>query len=47
MLGGHKNTIAANCGSGYAIEVMREHMEKACKVVETKNPWVCEFKLEC
>ena len=23
------NTVAANYGSGYAIEVMREHMEKA------------------
>ena len=23
------NTVAANYGSGYAIEVMRKHMEKA------------------
>jgi len=29
ILGHSANTIAANYGSGYAIEVMREHMEKA------------------
>jgi hypothetical protein len=29
ILGHGTNTVAANYGSGYAIEVMREHMEKA------------------
>jgi integrase len=29
ILGHSTNTVAANYGSGYAIEVMREHMEKA------------------
>ena len=29
ILGHGTNTVAANDGSGYAIEVMREHMEKA------------------
>ena len=29
ILGHSANTVAANYGSGYAIEVMREHMEKA------------------
>jgi integrase len=29
ILGHSNNTVAANYGSGYAIEVMREHMEKA------------------
>ena len=28
-LGHSENSVAANYGSGYAIEVMREHMEKA------------------
>jgi hypothetical protein len=27
-LGHNTNTVAANYGSGYALEVMREHMEK-------------------
>jgi len=27
-LGHSANTVAANYGSGYALEVMREHMEK-------------------
>ena len=27
-LGHSTNTVAANYGSGYALEVMREHMEK-------------------
>ena len=29
ILGHGTNTVAANYGSGYAIEVMRKHMEKA------------------
>jgi integrase len=29
ILGHSENSVAANYGSGYAIEVMREHMEKA------------------
>jgi len=29
ILGHGSNTIATNYGSGYAIKVMREHMEKA------------------
>lgn len=29
ILGHGTNTVAANYGSGYAIEVMRDHMEKA------------------
>ena len=29
ILGHSENTVAANYGSGYAIVVMREHMEKA------------------
>ena len=28
ILGHSTNTVAANYGSGYALEVMREHMEK-------------------
>ena len=28
ILGHSANTVAANYGSGYALEVMREHMEK-------------------
>ena len=28
ILGHSSNTVAANYGSGYALEVMREHMEK-------------------
>jgi len=32
ILGHGTNTVAANYGSGYAIEVMREHMEKAWQV---------------
>ena len=28
MLGGHKNTIAANYGSGYALDKLREHMSR-------------------
>ena len=28
ILGHGSNTVAANYGSGYALEVMREHMEK-------------------
>jgi len=28
ILGHGSNTVASNYGSGYAIEVMREHMEK-------------------
>ena len=30
ILGHSTNTVAANYGSGYALEVMREHMEKVC-----------------
>ena len=29
ILGHGSNTVASNYGSGYALEVMREHMEKA------------------
>lgn len=29
ILGQSENSVAANYGSGYAIEIMREHMEKA------------------
>jgi integrase len=29
ILGHGSNTVAANYGSGYALDVMREHMEKA------------------
>jgi hypothetical protein len=28
ILGHSTNTVAANYGSGYALEVMREHMER-------------------
>ena len=28
ILGHSANTVAANYGSGYSLEVMREHMEK-------------------
>ena len=28
ILGHGSNTVASNYGSGYAIEVMREHMER-------------------
>ena len=28
ILGQGTNTVAANYGSGYALDVMREHMEK-------------------
>jgi hypothetical protein len=28
ILGHSSNTVAANYGSGYALEVMREHLEK-------------------
>ena len=35
ILGHSTNTVAANYGSGYALEVMREHMEKAWFAKET------------
>ena len=28
IIGHSSNTVAANYGSGYALEIMREHMEK-------------------
>ena len=33
-LGHSTNTVAANYGSGYALEVMREHMEKVWNALE-------------